>query len=173
MAQWRYIRDENLPNSCRRRVYSSTLGAWCMYYRGRQRYYGGWGVLNAVVRNSYCRSECLNFLLVVQSTACRPSQRHHIPPPPADCTAVFHTAMQPHLLGATALRCARHSNGSTALPDITIAMQYMTRHYWRSCNKFGSRILFFPCTRWYTYSKHRCHAHIPILLILLSTAVPP
>ena len=64
--------------------------------------------------------------------------------PPADCTAVFHPAMQPHLLGATALRCARlNSNGSTALPDITIAMQYMTRHYWRSCNKFGSRILFF------------------------------
>jgi len=66
------------------------------------------------------------------------------PSPPADCTAVFHPAMQPHLLGATALRCARlNSNGSTALPDITIAMQYMTRHYWRSCNKFGSRILFF------------------------------
>ena len=64
--------------------------------------------------------------------------------PPAECTAVCHPAMQPHFLGAAALRCARlSSNGSKALPDITIAMQYMTRHKWRSCNKFGSRILFF------------------------------
>ena len=95
--------------------------------------------------------------------------------PTAECTAVSHPAMQPHLLGTIALHCARvNSNGSNALPDITIAMQYMTRHKWRSCNKFGSRILFFfPCTRWFTYSKHRFHAHIPILLMLLSTAVPP
>ena len=107
------------------------------------------------------------------STACRPPQRHHNPPssrvnsrlPPSNAAA---------LTRRYALRYARlNSNGSTALPDITIAMQYMTRHYRRSCNKFGSRILFFPCTRWITYSKHRCHAHIPTLLMLLSTAVPP
>ena len=52
VAQGRYSRDENLPHSCRGRVYSSTLGAWCMYYRERQRHYGGWGVLNAVVGSS-------------------------------------------------------------------------------------------------------------------------
>ena len=56
VAQGRYIRDGNLPHSCRGRVYSSTLGAWCMYCRERQRHYGGWGVLNAVVRSSYCDS---------------------------------------------------------------------------------------------------------------------
>ena len=44
---------KNLPHSCRGRVYSSTLGAGCVYQRERQRHYGGWGVLNAVVRSSY------------------------------------------------------------------------------------------------------------------------
>ena len=108
------------------------------------------------------------------STACRPPQRHHNPP-----SGRFYSRLPPsHAAALTrryALRYARlNSNGSKALPDIAIAMQYMTRHKWRSCNKFGSRILFFfPCTRWFTYSRHRCHAHIPILLILLSTAVPP
>ena len=53
MAPGRYIRDEKLPHSCRGRVYSSTLGAGCVYQRERQRHYGGWGVLKAVVRNSY------------------------------------------------------------------------------------------------------------------------
>jgi len=52
--------------------------------------------------------------------------------------------MQPHVLGTIALHCARvNSNGSNALPDITIAMQYMTRHKWRSCNKFGITDTFF------------------------------
>ena len=53
----------NLPNSCRGRVYSSTLRAWCMYYRERQRLYGGWGVLNAVVRSSYCDSTSSRLVL--------------------------------------------------------------------------------------------------------------
>ena len=34
-------------------VYSSTLGARCMYCLERQRHYGGWGVLNAVVKSIY------------------------------------------------------------------------------------------------------------------------
>ena len=53
-------------------------------------------------------------------------------------------------------------------------MQYMTRHKWHSCNKFGITDPFLcraDSTRWFTYSKHRCHAHIPILL--MSTAVLP
>ena len=37
-------------------------------------------------------------------------------PPTAECTAVSHPAMQPHLLGTIALHCARvNSNGSNAL----------------------------------------------------------
>ena len=63
VAQGRYIRDGNLPHSCRGRVCSSTLGAWCMYCRERQRYYGGWGVLNAVVRSSYCDSTSSRLVL--------------------------------------------------------------------------------------------------------------
>jgi len=36
--------------------------------------------------------------------------------PTAECTAVSHPAMQPHLLGTIALHCARvNSNGSNAL----------------------------------------------------------
>ena len=36
--------------------------------------------------------------------------------PTAECTAISHPAMQPHLLGTIALRCARvNSNGSNAL----------------------------------------------------------
>ena len=42
-----------LPHSCPGRVYSSTLGAKCMYRGDRQRHYGGWGILIAVVRSSY------------------------------------------------------------------------------------------------------------------------
>ena len=37
-----------------------------------------------------------------------------------------------------------------------IAMQYMTRHKWRSCNKFGITDTFFcraDSTRWFTYPK--------------------
>ena len=49
---------KNLYHSCQGRVYSSTLGARCVYRGERQRHYGGrWnsggGVLNAVVRSSY------------------------------------------------------------------------------------------------------------------------
>ena len=53
VAEGRYIRDENLSHSCQGRVYSSTLGARCVYRGERQRHYGGWGVLNAVARSSY------------------------------------------------------------------------------------------------------------------------
>ena len=41
---------KNLPPSCRRRVYSSARGARCLYRGDRQRHYGAWGVLNAVVQ---------------------------------------------------------------------------------------------------------------------------
>ena len=44
---------KNLPHSYQGRVYSSTLGARCVCRGERQRHYGGWGVLNAVVRSSY------------------------------------------------------------------------------------------------------------------------
>ena len=39
-----------LPHSCQGRVYSSTLGARCLYRGDRQRHYGGWGMLNAMVQ---------------------------------------------------------------------------------------------------------------------------
>ena len=41
---------KNLPPSCRRRVYSNARGARCLYRGERQRHYGGWGMLNAVVQ---------------------------------------------------------------------------------------------------------------------------
>ena len=44
---------KNLPHSCQGHLYSSTLGARYVYRGERQRHYGGWGVLNAVVRSSY------------------------------------------------------------------------------------------------------------------------
>ena len=43
---------KNLPHSCQGCVYSSTLGARCVY-RGERQRHRGWGVLNAVVRSSY------------------------------------------------------------------------------------------------------------------------
>ena len=41
---------KNLPPSCRRRVYSNARRARCLNRGDRQRHYGGWGMLNAVVQ---------------------------------------------------------------------------------------------------------------------------
>ena len=102
-------------------------------------------------------------------------------------TAPLHPSLQQSVQPSLTQQCSRTyealslstalaSTATVATPflDITIAMQYMTRHKWRSCNKFGITDIFFcraDNTRWFTYSKHRCHAHIQILL--LSTAVLP
>ena len=53
VAEGRYIRDENLPPSRRGRVYSSAHVARFVYRGDRQRHYGWWGMLNAVVRSNY------------------------------------------------------------------------------------------------------------------------
>ena len=112
------------------------------------------------------RNDWVSFSPAINSTefGLQPQHSATASLPTAECTAVSHTAMQPHLL-------ALASTVTVATPflDITVAMQYMSRHKWRSCNKFVITDTFScraDSTRWFTYSKHRCHAHtrIPILL---------
>ena len=85
------------------------------------------------------------YLLVVQSSACSPTKaplrrslQQNVQPSSTQQRRRPYWALTPS--------AAQVSTATVATPLITIDLQYMARHTWRSCNKFGvTDTFFFPC----------------------------
>ena len=82
------------------------------------------------------------YLLVVQSSACSPTKaplrrslQQNVQPSSTQQRRRPYWALTPS--------AAQVSTATVATPLITIDLQYMARHTWRSCNKFGVTDTFF------------------------------